>query len=148
MISSSLSMRPLEASNGIMVPFAAAMSFCSCTEYQHLHLVRARVVPTWSRRSSDKPLGIMVKLTSPKRPFGSSNIVVSSMAGENLRKAEGGGRKARWYCCTCHRRRVALSRTRRQRAARDLPLHPRALPLYHRNTIPSRNLSLHKSLDW
>lgn len=35
---------------------------------------------TWSRRSSDKPLGIIVKTTSPKSPFDSSSIAVSSMS--------------------------------------------------------------------
>jgi hypothetical protein len=43
--------------------------------------MQARGALTWLMRSSDKPLGIIVKLESAKRPFDSSSIVVSSMAG-------------------------------------------------------------------
>lgn len=34
-------MRPLDASNGMMVPLAAAISFCSYAAYQHTDLLVA-----------------------------------------------------------------------------------------------------------
>lgn len=45
---------------------------------------RGRAVLTWSRRPSDKPLGMIVKFESPKRPLESSCIVVSSMVGVDV----------------------------------------------------------------
>lgn len=49
------------------------------------------MVLTWLRRSSESPLGIRVKLNSPKIPLESLSIVVSSIvvSGESLVQQNG-----------------------------------------------------------
>lgn len=74
---------------------------------------------TWSMRSSDKPLGMIVKLESAKRPFESPSIVVSSMVGK--RGCMSSERTAR--CLLSMRGSVHAARVRGGRERERAPWH-------------------------